>query len=88
MALTLALKIDVGLDKAGDERARQRLQPVFAADVRRQRAHDVFEQMLLAVDGRRHAVVAIEHLARQIQAAERRQIRAQQQEGERAAVES
>ena len=87
VALTLALKIDVGLDKAGDERARQRLQPVFAADVRRQRAHDVLEQMLLAVDRRRHAVVAIEHLARQIQAAERRQIRAQRERAAAAAAE-
>jgi len=83
VAVTLALEIDVGLDKAGDERARQRLQPVVAADVRRQRAHDVLEQMLLAVDRRRHAVVAVEHLARQIQAAEGRQIRAQQQGRER-----
>jgi len=79
VVLTLALEIDVGLDKAGDERAGQRLKPVVAADVRRQRAHDVLEQMLLAVDRRRHAVVAVEHLARQIQAAERRQIRAQQE---------
>ena len=85
VALTLALEIDVGLDKASDERARKRLQPVFAANVRRQRAHDVLEQMLLAVDRRQHAVVAIEHLVRQIQAVERRQIRARQQE--RAAAE-
>ena len=74
VVLTLALEIDVGLDKAGDERAGQRLKPVVAADVRRQRAHDVLEQMLLAVDRRRHAVVAVEHLARQIQAAEGRQM--------------
>jgi hypothetical protein len=83
VALTLALEIDVGLDKAGDERARQRLQPVVAADVRRQRAHDVLEQMLLAVERRRHAVVAVEHLARQIQAAEGRQIRGRSSKGER-----
>jgi len=83
VALTLALEIDVGLDKTGDKRAGQRLKPVVAADVRRQRAHDVLEQMLLAVDRRRHAVVAVEHLARQIQAAERRQIRAQQEARER-----
>jgi hypothetical protein len=70
MALTLALEINVGLDKAGDESARQRLQPVVATDVRRQRAHDVLEQMLFAIDRRRHAVVAVEHLQRQIQAKE------------------
>jgi hypothetical protein len=70
MALTLALEINVGLDKAGDESARQRLQPVVAPDVRRQRAHDVLEQMLFAIDRRRHAVVAVEHLPRQIQAKE------------------
>jgi len=67
---TLALEIDVGLDKARDERARQGLQPVVAADVGRQRADDVLEQMLLAVDRGGDAVVAVEHLQIQ-EAAER-----------------
>jgi hypothetical protein len=43
----------------------------------------VLEQMLLAVERRRHAVVAVEHLARQIQAAEGRQIRGRSSKGER-----
>ena len=72
---TLALEIDVGLDKARDERARQGLQPVVAADVGRQRANDVLEQMLLAVDRGGDAVVAVEDLPDPVQAADRSEMR-------------